>query len=86
MSDAPGRRTLDNRPAVAALTLGVLSLPAALTVVGGMLMGIAAIIVGFVGVSRSHHLNGVGEGIAAGGIAAGMFGMAMASAITLFLS
>ena len=85
MSDAPRQRALHNRPAVAALTLGVVSLPAALTVVGGMLMGVAAIIVGFVGVSRSHRMDGAGEGIAAGGIAAGMFGMALASAITLFL-
>ena len=86
MTDAPGGRALDNRPAVAALALGVLSLPAALTVVGGMVAGIAAIIVGFVGVSRSHRMDGAGEGIAAGGIAAGMFGMALASAVTLFLS
>ena len=84
MSDAS--RALDNRPAVAALALGLLSLPATLTVLGGIVLGLAAIVVGFVGVARSHRLDGAGEGLAAGGIAAGMFGMALASAIPMFLS
>jgi hypothetical protein len=87
MSDVPrAARALHNRAAVIALTAGLLSLPAALTVVGGVVLGVAAIIVGFVGVARSHHMDGAGEGIAAGGIAAGMFGLGLATAIPLFLS
>ena len=79
-------RPVDNRPAVTALALGLLSLPATITVYGGIVLGIAAIIVGFVGVSRSHRLEGAGESIAAGGIAAGMFGMALSSAIPMLLT
>ncbi|MPZ73531.1 MAG: hypothetical protein GEU74_09920 [Nitriliruptorales bacterium] len=86
MSTGGSARPIDNRPAVAALATGLLSLPATLTVIGGMVLGIVAIIVGFVGVSHSRHLGGAGEGLAAGGIAAGMFGMALATAIPMFLS
>ena len=49
-------RPIDNRPALAALVMGLLSLPATITVYGGIVLGIAAIVVGFVGVSRSHRL------------------------------
>lgn len=80
------RRPMDNRPAVAALAIGVLSLPATLTVVGGIVLGITAIIVGFFGVARARHLDGAGEGLAAAGIGTGMFGMALAAAIPMFLS
>jgi hypothetical protein len=78
-------RPVDNRPALIALALGVCSLPATLTVLGGIVLGIAAIIIGFVGIAWSHRMDGAGESIAAGGIAAGMFGMALSAAIPLFL-
>lgn len=74
-----------NRPAVAALGLGVASLPAGVTLVGGIVLGIAAIVVGFAGVARSHRIDGAGEGLAVAGIITGMFGMALGAALGLFL-
>ncbi len=85
MTVEPAQREAVNRPAWAALVLGVLSLPAALTYVGGMLLGLAAIIVGFVGVARSRHLQARGEGQAVAGIILGMLGMALPAALSLFL-
>jgi hypothetical protein len=75
-----------NRPALIALIVGVLSLPAALTYVGGMVLGFAAVIAGFVGVARSRHLEGAGEGFAVAGVILGMFGMALPVAVSLFLA
>lgn len=75
-----------NRPAVVALALGVASLPAGLTLIGGIVLGLAAIVVGFFGVARSHQLDGAGEGIAAAGVITGMFGMAFGAALGLFLN
>ncbi len=86
MSDTPPVRAMDNRLAVVAFVLGLASLPGALTVIGGIVLGLAAVIAGFAGVARSHRLGGAGAGVAAWGIGAGMFGMAFGSAIPMFLS
>ena len=75
-----------NRPAVAALVVGLLSLPAALTYVGGLVLGFAALILGFVGVARSRELDARGERLAVAGIVLGMLGMAVPVAMALFLS
>ena len=83
----PDRRAgIANRPAVVALVLGVVSLPAALTYIGGMILGFAAIVAGFVGVARSRELDGRGEGFAVAGIILGMFGMALPVGVSLFLA
>ena len=75
-----------NRTAAIALGLGVVSLPAALTLLGGIVLGLAGIIVGFVGVARSHHLEGRGEGMAVAGIILGALGMSLPAALALFLA
>lgn len=83
--DAPGAPAA-NRPAVGALVLGILSLPAALTYIGGMVLGFAAVVVGFVGVAKAHQLAGRGQGQAVAGVVLGMFGMALPVAVSLFLA
>ena len=81
----PKTRVTDNRPALAGLVAGVLSLPAALTYVGGLVLGLAAVILGFVGVAASHKLEGRGETAAVAAVILGMLGMALPVAIALFL-
>lgn len=83
---SPARRTGSNRPAVAALTVGILSLPAVLTFLGGMILGFAAVVLGFVGVARSRELDARGEGLAVAGVILGMLGMSAPAAISLFLA
>lgn len=79
-------RLADNRPALAGLVAGVLSLPAALTYVGGLLLGLTAVILGFVGVAASQKLEGRGEGLSVAAIILGMLGMALPVAMALSLS
>lgn len=75
-----------NRPAVAALALGIASLPGVLSPVLGVVLGLAAIITGFFGVGRSHQRDGAGEGLAVAGIVTGMFGMGLGGALGMFLA
>ena len=86
MSTGSRDSALNNRAAVAATALGVLSVPAALTYVFGLVFGLAAIVLGFVGVAKSRQLDAAGEGLAVAGIVLGMLGMALPVAIALFLS
>jgi hypothetical protein len=82
-SDAAGT---PNRPALAALVVGALSVPGALTYVLGLVGGMAAVLLGFVGVARSRQLDARGEGMAVAGIILGMLGMALPVAMSLFLA
>ena len=75
-----------NRTALAALIVGVLSLPGALTYVLGLVGGLVAVLLGFVGVARSRQLDARGEGMAVAGIVLGMLGMALPVAMSLFLA
>ena len=75
-----------NRPAVAAFVIGLLSLPAALTYVLGVVFGLAAVVLGFAGVAKSRQLDAAGEGLSVAGIVLGMLGMALPVAMALFLS
>lgn len=83
MSDRPAPTA--NRPAVAAAGLGVLSLPGALTIVLGLLLGMAAVLIGFYGVSVAKRLDDAGQGLAVTGIITGMFGMALGGGAGMFL-
>lgn len=75
-----------NTPAVAAVGFGILSVPAGLTYIGGLVLGFAAMILGFVGVAKSRQLDARGEGLAVAGIVLGMLGMAVPVAISVFLA
>lgn len=77
--------TAVNRPAVAGLVAGLLSLPAALTYLGGLVLGLTAVALGFAGVARSRTLDARGEGLAVAAIVLGMLGMALPVALALFL-
>lgn len=72
-----------NGVAVAALIVGILSLPAVATIVLGPLLGIVAIVLGVIGVARAGQLGGVGRGMAIGGIVTGA--LAILATVVLFL-
>ena len=80
-----GRAGVTNRPAVGALVVGLLSLPGALTYVLGVVLGLSAIVLGFLGVAKSRQLDAAGEGLAVAGIVLGMLGMALPVAMAVFL-
>jgi hypothetical protein len=66
-----------NGVAIAALVLGLLSIPLALFIFGGLL-GIAAVILGIVGISKARQLGGTGQGMAITGIVSGALGALLA--------
>jgi len=65
-----------NGAGVAALVCGILSVPAILTVIGGFVFGIVAVVAGFVGRSRAKHGRATNGGVALAGIILGALGLA----------
>jgi hypothetical protein len=82
----PPAKAVDNRPALAGLVLGILSLPAAVTYAGGLVLGLSAIVTGLFGIARSHTIDGAGENLSVAAIILGMLGMALPVALALFLA
>lgn len=73
----PPPSTGSNGIAVGALVLGLLSVPLGIVVIGG-LVGLIAVILGFVGVSRARMMGGTGQGMAITGIVSGVLGIIVA--------
>jgi Domain of unknown function (DUF4190) len=71
----PPIMTMRNGLGIAALILALLSLPAALTIVGGFVLGIAAIILGVMGRNRVKKGEANNGGVAIAGIVLGAFGV-----------
>ena len=67
--------------AVAALVLGVLALITCWTVIGGVLGGLLAIVLGFFALSRVKRGLGGGRGMAITGIVLGALGLVLAVAL-----
>lgn len=63
-----------NGLAIAALVVGILALLSFFTIIGGLLLGLVAVVLGVMGLSKSKHMNGSGRGIAIGGIVTGVIG------------
>lgn len=64
----------------AALVLGILSIPGAFTVIGGVLLGILAIIFGAIGRSRAKRGTATNGGSALAGLITGAVGLVLAIA------
>lgn len=62
----------------AALVLGILAIPGAFTVVGGLLLGILAIIFGAIGRSRAKRGLATNGGVALAGLITGAVGLVLA--------
>lgn len=74
-----------NGLAVAALVVGILSIPIAFACGVGGLFGIAAVVLGFLGMKKANdELAGSGRGLAIGGIVTGVLGLLASIAIVLF--
>jgi len=66
---------LRNGMGVAALIVGLLSLPAIFTVLGGLVLGVAAIVLGILGRNRAKKGEANNGGIAVAGIVLGAIGV-----------
>lgn len=66
---------------LAALISSILSLPAAFTIVGGFVLALAGIILGFLGFSRARKGEATNGGIAVAGIIVGVLGIVASSVL-----
>jgi len=71
--------------AITALVLGILSLPAILTVFGGILLGLVAIILGIVAIRGAGKGKNGGKGLAIAGLVTGAIGLLVSAAILAFV-
>jgi hypothetical protein len=69
---------------VAALVCALLSLPAAVTIVGGFVLGIAAIILGILGRNRVKSGEANNGGVAVSGIVLGALGVVLSIIMVIF--
>lgn len=66
-----------NGMAIAALVLGLLSIPAAFTVYIGAILGVLGIVFGVLGLSRARRRGGRGRGMAIAGLITALAGLAI---------
>ncbi|MCZ7630643.1 MAG: DUF4190 domain-containing protein [Microthrixaceae bacterium] len=82
---APNNPVRPTGLAIAALVVGILSIPIAFACGVGGLFGIAAVVLGFLGMKKANdELAGSGKGMAIGGIVTGVLGLLASIAIVLF--
>lgn len=67
--------------ATAALVLGILAAITSFTVIGGVLLGLLAVILGFLGLRKARRGLATGRGQAIVGIILGLLGIAIAVAL-----
>lgn len=73
-----------NGLAIAALVLGILSIPLAFACGAGVLFGIAGVVLGFLGVKKANEeMGGSGKGLAQAGIVTGVLGILATVAFVL---
>ena len=66
---------------IAALIVGILSLPAAFTIFGGFILGVIAIVLGFIGYRRARTGEATNGGMAIGGIVLGVLGVIVSAVL-----
>lgn len=76
----------NNGLALAALILGILSIPAIFTVFGGIILGIIAVILGIVGVRKANSIVGPGarKGMAVTGLVLGLIAAVVSAVMLVF--
>ena len=79
-----GRPTPKNGLGIAALIVGLLSLPAVFTVFGGFALGAIAVILGFLGYRKAKSGEASNGGMAIGGIVLGALGIVVSVALLAF--
>jgi len=70
--------------AIAALVLGILALLSSITIIGGILLGLLAVILGIVAAAKAKKGTGGGRGLAITGIVLGVLGIVISGAIIAF--
>lgn len=75
-----------NGLAIAALVCGLLSVPLFITIVGGILLGLVAIVLGVLGLNRAKKTQNSGKGMAITGIVSGALGLILSVAAIAGLS
>ena len=70
--------------AVAAMVLGILALLLCWTVIGGVLLGLLAVVLGVVASGRARRGLGEGRGMAIAGIVLGVLGLLISVALVVF--
>lgn len=78
---APVPAAPKNGLGIGALILGLLSLPAVFSVVGGFVLGLLAVIIGFVGYRRARSGEATNGGMAIGGIVLGFLGIIVSAVV-----
>jgi len=79
----PPAETPKNGLGVGALISGLLSIPAAFTVFGGILLGLLGVVLGFLGHSRARHGEATNGGLSLAGIALGVIGIILSGVIAV---
>jgi hypothetical protein len=74
---SPGRPGGSNGVAIGALVCGLLAIPLAFILFGGLL-GLVAVVLGIIGLRKARDLAGTGRGMAIAGIVTGALGMLFA--------
>jgi len=69
---------------IAALVLGILAILTSITVVGGVLFGLVAIVLGFIGRGRAKRGEATNGGMAMAGIITGIIGLLLSAALIAF--
>ena len=78
------RRPLGSGMAITALVLGILAVVFCWTVIGGVLFGLVAIVLGFVASRRARRGVAAGRGLAIAGIVLGLLGLLLSIALIAF--
>lgn len=79
-SSPPQARPLGSGLAIAALVLGILALLTFWTIVGGILLGLVAIVLGVVALRRVKKGLAAGRGLAIAGVVLGILGLLLSLA------
>jgi hypothetical protein len=73
-----------NGMGVGALVTAIVSLPAAITVVGGFVLGLVAVVLGFIGYGRAKRGEANNGAVAIAGIVLGVLGMVLSAFVIAF--
>jgi uncharacterized membrane protein HdeD (DUF308 family) len=83
-TDEPTRPVRRSGIAVAAVVLGVLSIPLALTVYLGAVCGVLALVLGLIGVFQTRQGRATGRGLAVAGLVTGLVGVVLAGSLGVY--
>lgn len=81
---APGEQRSRNGMGIAALILGLFALALSWTILGGILLGILALIFGLIGRSRAKRGEATNGGVSVAGVVLGIVGLLISVGLILF--